>query len=544
MGYTVINQALQNNKWNAFAEEIIPKDILKDVYVDSKGRSPRWSFLVCIEQIAVQNKLPIPVQDADDDEARDIVGQMEREFKDYTSAVRDGQVPSKSAKSHEYRLNQDSNTALLDGRYTENGPNTNVAPPIELCHEAFANFSTRSRDTNLEVPDEVLRDTAELIRKLSVITSDETQRGNACKQILQDILDTHLERNLNRDRTAADYWSAQDTPMNIQAPAVVMEFKSEIANNTDASVQGSFSFAGIVCQKDRERLRLASCCLTFLVGLAGLWIVICGAVMLTRAIVQRLSAYEWFGCSRAMDNEQVLRLGRMLYALRLGIAELKGYYNTLTEPAVIPGHIRPRYCPHITSFVDSSGQNVNFSYVKPLEKDSTCVTFQAKLLDGKDKGKLVVVKFVNQYCADAHRCLAEIGLAPQLIYDGTPESKPRWGGCSLVVMEFVDGKTLRSIYGAQELPDDLVAIKRGLDELKANKFIFGDLRRPNLMLADGQESVEERLRFIDFDWACREGDGVRYPFHLSYGVKNLSGARDYDIIERKHQDAMFQYLMN
>uniref|UniRef100_A0A0W0FIA7 Uncharacterized protein n=1 Tax=Moniliophthora roreri TaxID=221103 RepID=A0A0W0FIA7_MONRR len=55
---------------------------------------------------------------------------------------------------------------------------------------------------------------------------------------------------------------------------------------------------------------------------------------------------------------------------------------------------------------------VNFSYVKPLEPEVMCAIFQAKLLDREDAGKLVVIKFVKQYCAAAHIWLAERGFAP------------------------------------------------------------------------------------------------------------------------------------
>ncbi|EEB88943.1 hypothetical protein MPER_13024 [Moniliophthora perniciosa FA553] len=264
--------------------------------------------------------------------------------------------------------------------------------------------------------------------------------------------------------------------------------------------------------------------------------------MTTSTIVQRLSGFEWFGASRVLDNQQVLNLGRLLYALKLGIDELKEYYGKLEAPTVIPEHIEPRYCPYIDSFVDSTGQIIKFSYVTPLEHDPVCATFKAKLLDGADTGKLVVVKFVESYGADAHRHLAEKGFAPRLIHDGTT-SGPQYGGFSLIVMDFVEGKTLHDLYKGA-IPNGVQkAIRKALDELAKEGLIFGDLRRPNVMLAEGAgQSVEKRLRFIDFDWACREGDEMRYPFHLASVVREPSGAEEYDIIERKHQESMFEKL--
>ncbi|EEB89092.1 hypothetical protein MPER_12856, partial [Moniliophthora perniciosa FA553] len=228
----------------------------------------------------------------------------------------------------------------------------------------------------------------------------------------------------------------------------------------------------------------------------------------------------------------------LLYALRLGIAELKEYYSNLTAP----GHIAPRFCPYITSIVDSTGQTINFSYVKPLKPHPTCATFQVKLLDGDNAGKLAVVKFVEAYCVAAHIWLAEKGFAPRLLHDGT--SGPRYGDLRLIVMDFVEGTTLHDVYGEYPISDSVrKAIRKALDELAKGGFIFGDLRTPNIMLAQyAGGPIEKRLRFIEFDRACREGDGVRYPFHLSHAIQESAGTSDREPIKRKHQELMFKKL--
>ncbi|EEB95521.1 hypothetical protein MPER_05495 [Moniliophthora perniciosa FA553] len=118
---------------------------------------------------------------------------------------------------------------------------------------------------------------------------------------------------------------------------------------------------------------------------------------------------------------------------------------------------------------------------------------------------------------------AEKGLAPRLLHDGT--SGPRYGALRLIVTDFVEGKTLHDVYGKNPIPDNVrEAIRKALDEFAKEGFIFDDLRTPNIMLAqDAGEPIEKRLRFIEFDRACCEGDGVKYPFHICRDIQESAG---------------------
>ncbi|KAK7027272.1 hypothetical protein VNI00_015361 [Paramarasmius palmivorus] len=175
-------------------------------------------------------------------------------------------------------------------------------------------------------------------------------------------------------------------------------------------------------------------------------------------------------------------------------------------------YIAPRFCPSITSYVDSSNATINFRYVKPLEREHTCVTFLAEILNGDLEGQHVVVKFVREYGVEAHRWMASHGFAPELIYHGPLET--RYRGLALVVMEHVRGSTLHKRFHSTGLSQEVRdAVRTGLDKLAENNFVFGDLRTPNIMLADADEDVPvvKRLRFIDFDWACLdEGEDDKY----------------------------------
>lgn len=138
--------------------------------------------------------------------------------------------------------------------------------------------------------------------------------------------------------------------------------------------------------------------------------------------------------------------------------------------------------------------------------------------------------------------MASKGLAPELL--SVTSLGEIYDNLHLVAMEYIEGKTLHDAFGADGLlPLDVrESVHNALEVLSKEGFVFGDLRRPNVMLVHGTEPVCKRIRLIDFDWAGKEGSDLRYPFHLASVVRGPSGASDYDLITRVHQDNMLEYL--
>ncbi|KAF9024245.1 hypothetical protein BDZ89DRAFT_954897 [Hymenopellis radicata] len=445
-----------------------------------------------------------------------------------------GKSPSVAAKSHNYIETQASaDSALLDGRFASPGPPT-AAPPIELFHPAFATYRRDSENPELDVPEDVVRDVAALLRKLSAVADDEYTRYNECLQLLEKILDTDLEDLSNSNGTSV---SLTRTPIDsISGTPVILELKSELCNDgSDPSLQLSFLYAQYFCAPERDALLKQSNCPSFLLGIAGPWIVICGAVLPHKTVVQRLSGYEWHACSRIDDDAQVLAAARRFFALRCAVAELAEYYR-----GVQPTTPSDRYYPSFNSYIDENNNSVEFRYVKPLEMDLSCIVFLAERLDN---GVQFVVKFVSRYNAAAHTYMAAGGYAPRLLCH--QPLGPGYGGWALVAMDYVAGETIFKKYGAGPLPDDVRgAIRDALDYLHSEKYILPDLRRPNVMILDQAEDLlmGQRIKIIDFDWVSVEGDGARYPFHLSTPLEKLAKAKEYDVITRAHEENMFKNL--
>jgi hypothetical protein len=150
------------------------------------------------------------------------------------------------------------------------------------------------------------------------------------------------------------------------------------------------------------------------------------------------------------------------------------------------------------------------------------MTYLAMMLDenSRDAGEKVVVKFVARYGEQVHRFLAEQAYAPALRYYGpipipdAPQFEPSLGPAEMarpglalgfermhmVVMNYVE--TFRPPENAYE------QVREVLLRLNSEGYIFGDLRRPNILF-----DPEGNVKFIDFNWcgrydACIQDEGL------------------------------------
>jgi len=237
--------------------------------------------------------------------------------------------------------------------------------------------------------------------------------------------------------------------------------------------------------------------------------VILGAVFVEYPVIQPLTDYIWLGIHPSADD-QLLRIARVLLALRHSLQSLDNYYQTLdipTNPGA-PTNLA-RFFPHILAYPTMNG-NVRFEYlIKLADESPTKAIFKAKTVEGGDH---IVVKFVQTYNYQAHRLLAAHNLAPQLLYPETTEHEaaPDFGGLKLVVMRFVDGVTAHDVYGnAPRLPDIIFKkVEEAVTLLHKNGLVFGDLRPPNIMI------LEQQALLVDFDWCTKDGEG-RYLVSLN-----------------------------
>ncbi|GJJ15115.1 hypothetical protein Clacol_009390 [Clathrus columnatus] len=462
-------------------------------------------------------------------------------YNDIIEGTLDGDSPSVNAKSANYRAFQDRKIPIHDGRYGKRKRFT-LAPLVELYHPVFAEFKSNISDESLRIPQDIVQQTAKMMVNTSQIQHKEFLRTKPTRLLMAELMYHGLAQSVNFNKSAPDHIALS---IRLQPPAeasavAIIEEKSELGSSGDASVQCAFSYTQFWSQADHQSIRDATCCPTFLIGIAGPWIVIMGAVFANVPIVQRLTDYLWIGHSRVIDDAYAIRLARIFYSLRLAVRKLHQYYLDLPSPLLKSDG---RFFPSITSFTfittPELSTNISFRYEKPLDRDAGCVTFLATIISDDCNGKKIVVKFTERYGQEAHHLLAMKRMAPMLLSCGPAqhESGEIVAGKLLIVMEYVEGDSAAVKYMNRSLPNQIrSSIRIAVKILADNNMVHGDLRRPNILITRSGE-----VFLIDFDWAGRYGE-VRYPLHLSPGGIWVEGVEDYNLIEFRHDEEMVDRL--
>ncbi|KAG8944248.1 hypothetical protein FRC03_002135 [Tulasnella sp. 419] len=270
--------------------------------------------------------------------------------------------------------------------------------------------------------------------------------------------------------------------------------------------------------------------------MAGPWFCVLGAIFLDKILVQPLTNYICL--SPYPEEKQSYYIAQVFTVLSEGISALNKFYRSL--PSYSGAMLRQRrFDPYIRSYIcNVTKQKQTFEYLGQLvgnQPKSTKAIFKAET-DEPDK-KSIVVKFAERYNVAAHLLLAKNGFAPKLLYPPSDDRICRVGTWSMIVMEFVDGQNAAEEYGNRQLPESILKeIKRALDILHGENWVFGDLRLPNIMIRNGQPLL------VDFDWCAREGEGT-YPINLNHlSVKWAKGVERCGLMQKEHDIDMWREL--
>jgi hypothetical protein len=173
--------------------------------------------------------------------------------------------------------------------------------------------------------------------------------------------------------------------------------------------------------------------------------------------------------------------------------------------------------------------------------------YRQSLFLAEYEGKTVIVKFCERYCEVAHRVLSAAGLAPTLYY-----CSQLVGGVFMVVMDLVHGRHASSKeFRCRELPwtvlDD---VKRALRNLHDAGLVYGDMRRPNIMVVKRPRSRDDDNEelcglLVDFDWAGRVGV-VKYPptLNTSGKIRWAKGVEPGADMKQKHDLDMLEKIIS
>jgi len=256
-------------------------------------------------------------------------------------------------------------------------------------------------------------------------------------------------------------------------------------------------------------------------------------------IVQRLTDYISVRLDSALNESHTTHVARVLYALKTSLKKLTSFYESLDQTGDLPAD--SRYFPSITAYRPHGSGHVKFKYVGFMENCPDCITLRARTetMPAQD----IVVKFVDRYGKRAHQLLADQGLAPKLLYCGSPhlnDDEPSYQSISMVVMEYIDGDKLA--VAKRKMSEESVEtvrsdVRRALDLLHGHGLVFGDLRAPNIMI-----TKDGKVKLIDFDWAGEEGQ-AKYPPLISSEISWPEGVKALAVMRREHDLVMLRRLI-
>ena len=258
--------------------------------------------------------------------------------------------------------------------------------------------------------------------------------------------------------------------------------------------------------------------------------------------MQHFTDYIYLG-GNPHEAKRIKYVAKIFYAVARAVRTLGEHYHFLRPR----GQREPRTLLPNPTFLPNSplvgslmfNNRVGFRHLNSNGKSSS--DYRRTIYLAEYEEKRVLVKFCESYSEDAHRTLADEGLAPRLHF-----CSPIIGGIFMVVMDLIDGRDAHHEFRHRDLPSTVLNdVKLALEKLHDAGLVFGDVRRPNIMVYKSGEKGEEEWRglLVDFDWAGPIGKS-KYPAMIneSGAIKWAEGVAPAVEIKKEHDIDMLGKL--
>ena len=161
-----------------------------------------------------------------------------------------GKSPSAGAKSKDYAEGQALEyQAIHDGRLPPNPKFFTVAPPVQIYHPIFDQFTQLLNDHYVQPTNNDIKQAQDLMHSLSYIGTKEIPRNAMTRHKLRQILEVDVRQETNDDGTSPDgiYMFMVN---GFRIPLFNMEFKRELGDGaSDPSTQVGLSMKRAWIQK-------------------------------------------------------------------------------------------------------------------------------------------------------------------------------------------------------------------------------------------------------------------------------------------------------
>ncbi len=267
---------------------------------------------------------------------------------------------------------------------------------------------------------------------------------------------------------------------------------------------------------------------------------ISGAVFTDRFVSQPFVEYMFLGGTPYL-NDRIYDVAKVLRVLKSCLLDLRRFYTELpppNPPSPSTGRpITPSVFPHFRNF-EVNGEQFEINYLSRLApQHSEKAVFKASIQHAGQERK-VVVKFTPTYCLAAHEIAHKENCAPRLWFCGKVATV---GGLFVVVMDFVEGRTLRAKSTISVSQRIVGQLGQTLAVLHGQNYVYGDLRGPNVVVLLDKNG-DEFAKLLDFDWG---GEGVVvYPADINMEIGWHAQVCPGGLIRREHDEFMLQRLGN
>ncbi|PCH39877.1 hypothetical protein WOLCODRAFT_136536 [Wolfiporia cocos MD-104 SS10] len=426
-------------------------------------------------------------------------------------------------------------------------PYLNYGLPPALYNATLArlDFHLQSLDEDLDdlIPDPALVGHVHLFMAASLETYDnENGRQIALRDHLHAIMRAHAEWWTALPGCKPDAIWRRDS-----FPFVVLELKNESGLEGDATLQAALSYSKIVGMNEHAKWRKSTNVPVILIGLMGDFLEIAGAVFVggvypSAPFSQRLGL-------NFHSHRNVLRVSKAFKAVTIAAAELLKFYSREPSPSYGLAHLFPSPTHQegdpllALTFKHRMTRTGKLYQVAKDDQERRSGLFVAALSDADGGGgdNEVIVKFTERYNADAHRLLANSGLAPKLY-----SCSRVMGGLYMVVMERMKGETAWTLSQRKDgIPYEVYEdVELAISKLHAADLVFGDLRMPNIMcVRGGGDGSKTSGMLLDYDWAGIDGKD-RYPSTLNHQLEDewARGMERYGVMRKEHDREMLEML--
>ncbi|KXN88669.1 hypothetical protein AN958_06213 [Leucoagaricus sp. SymC.cos] len=398
--------------------------------------------------------------------------------------------PSHISKHPSSYLKRQMSNPIYNGhpQYYSAAPITIFSPALAKLKDALCNVSA------VQPTPEEIHYTGKLFHVASEIYKSEAERERACRPFLSLLLKIKCETQVrsNPKGVAADsmYRVPLDCDLDGEQAVLYMEEWKNEEGSGGGIVQSAFTYRIHICRPQP----------------------LMDPMLL---------------CGDPFVEPRVFKAAAVFHAISDAIRALSNEYRCLTLTAYPdPSRFLPRPTPRLARSSEIANHiPPGLRFLGRLHA-GTQLNYLQSIFHATLDDKPVLVKFCGRYGADAHRLLTVSQLAPQLL-----SVTQLCAGILMVIMDFIDCRNALAEFDTKALPPRVLQdVKTALNILHDAGFVFGDLRRPNILVIRKSaqntseivavsekresEAVEWRAMLTDFDWAGRAGQD-RYPSDIN-----------------------------